>query len=128
MSNSISQINANLENKIDAYTFSLGKEFFTGTYLNSKPIYAKLLSIGTLPNNTTKSMDTGITPDYYWVDAGNSFAFSAGAAYPIPYVDPKNSANGISARIDSSGTQLVVATGTNWSGYSAYVCVKYTKK
>lgn len=122
------KINDNLEDKIDAYAFSLGEEVFTGTYLSSKPIYAKWISIGVLPNNTTKSVNTGITPDYYWIDPGNSFAFSNGAMYPIPYVDPKNSANGISVRIDSNGTRLVVGTGTNWSGYSAYVCVKYTKK
>ena len=55
-------------------------------------------------------------------------AFNAGASYPLPYNDPKVPANGITARITSNGASVIVHTGSNWSGYSAFVSIKYTKR
>ena len=100
----ITELNGKLEKKVDATTLGFGiSETFTGQYLNSKPIYQKMISAGALPNNTMKSISTGITgADYVWVDMENSFAFNSGASYPIPYVDPRAVANSIGVRITSS--------------------------
>ena len=104
-------------------------ETFTGQYLNSKPIYQKMISTGTLPNNTTKSISTGITnADYVWVDMENSFAYNSGASYPIPYVDSKTVANSIGVRITSNGAAVIVSTVANWSTYSGSITLRYTKK
>lgn len=104
-------------------------ESFTGQYLNSKQIYQKMIDVGVLPNNTTKSVNTGITnSDYIWIDMENSFAFSSGASYPIPYVDPKAVANSIGVRIAGNGATVIVSTGANWGGYSGIVTLRYTKK
>lgn len=86
---------------MDATTLGFGiSETFTGQYLNSKPIYQKMISAGALPNNTMKSISTGITgADYVWVDMENSFAFNSGASYPIPYVDPRAVANSIAVSV-----------------------------
>lgn len=127
---SLAELNGKLEKKVDATTLGFEiPESFTGQYLNSAPIYQKMINIGTLPNNTTKSINTGITDaNYIWIDAENSFAFSGGASYPIPYVDPKAVANSIGVRITGNGANIVVSTGTNWSSYAGIVTVKYTKK
>lgn len=127
---SLAELNGKLEKKVDATTLGFEiPESFTGQYLNSAPIYQKMINIGTLPNNTTKSINTGITDsNYIWIDAENSFAFSGGASYPIPYVDPKDVANSIGVRIAGNGTTVIVSTGTNWSNYTGLVTVKYTKK
>lgn len=124
------ELNGKLEKKVDATTLGFEiSETFTGQYLNSNPIYQKMINIGTLPNNTTKSINTGITDaNYIWINAENSFAFSGGASYPIPYVDPKAVANSIGVRITGNGTNIIVSTGTNWSSYAGLVTVKYTKK
>ena len=88
-----------------------------------------MISVGALPNNTTKSISTGITgADYIWVDMENSFAFNSGASYPIPYVDPKTVANSIGVRITNNGATVIVSTGTNWSTYSGGITLRYTKK
>ena len=88
-----------------------------------------MISVGVLPNNTTKSISTGITgADYIWVDMENSFAFNHGASYPIPYVDPKTVANSIGVRITNNGATVIVSTGTNWSTYSGCITLRYTKK
>ena len=127
---SLAELNGKLSKKVDTTTVGVGiPESFTGQYLNSAPIYQKMINIGTLPNNTTKSINTGITDaNYIWIDAENSFAFSGGASYPIPYVDPKAVANSIGVRITGYGANIIVSTGTNWSSYAGLVTVKYTKK
>lgn len=127
---SLAELNGKLSKKVDTTTVGVEiPESFTGQYLNSAPIYQKMINIGTLPNNTTKSINTGITDaNYIWIDAENSFAFSGGASYPIPYVDPKAVANSIGVRITGNGANIVVSTGTNWSSYAGIVTVKYTKK
>lgn len=125
---SLAELNGKLEKKVDATTLGFEiPESFTGQYLNSAPIYQKMINIGTLPNNTTKSINTGITDaNYIWIDAENSFAFSGGASYPIPYVDPKAVANSIGVRITGYGANIIVSTGTNWSSYAGIVTLKYT--
>lgn len=127
---SLAKLNGKLEKKVDATTLGFEiSETFTGQYLNSNPIYQKMINIGTLPNNTTKSINTGITDaNYIWIDAENSFAFSGGASYPIPYVDPKAVANSIGVRIADNGTTVIVSTGVNWTAYSGIITLRYTKK
>ena len=127
---SLAELNGKLEKKTDTTTLGFEvSETFTGQYLNSKPIYQKMISVGALPNNTTKSISTGITgADYIWVDMENSFAFNSGASYPIPYVDPKTVANSIGVRITNNGATVIVSTGTNWSTYSGGITLRYTKK
>lgn len=126
----VAELNGKLSKKVDTTTVGVEiPESFTGQYLNSAPIYQKMINIGTLPNNTTKSINTGITDaNYIWIDAENSFVFSGGASYPIPYVDPKAVANSIGVRITGYGANIIVSTGTNWSSYAGLVTVKYTKK
>lgn len=126
----VAGLNGKLEKKTDTTTLGFEvSETFTGQYLNSKPIYQKMISVGALPNNTTKSISTGITDaDYIWVDMENSFAFNHGASYPIPYVDPKTVANSIGVRITNNGATVIVSTGTNWSTYSGGITLRYTKK
>lgn len=126
----VAGLNGKLEKKTDTTTLGFEvSETFTGQYLNSKPIYQKMISVGVLPNNTTKSISTGITgADYIWVDMENSFAFNHGASYPIPYVDPKTLANSIGVRITNNGATVIVSTGTNWSTYSGGITLRYTKK
>ena len=126
----VAELNGKLEKKTDTTTLGFEvSETFTVQYLNSKPIYQKMISVGALPNNTTKSISTGITgADYIWVDMENSFAFNHGASYPIPYVDPKTVANSIGVRITNNGATVIVSTGTNWSTYSGGITLRYTKK
>lgn len=103
-------------------------EALTGEYFAGKPVYEKLVSVGSLPKSTNKTVDTGISDaDDFWIDPTYSMAFNSAVAYPIPYVDPGALNNSIVARIINGGKQIVVMTKADWSGYSGYVAVKYTK-
>ena len=117
-------------NKISKYDVSLAAgEVLTGETFGGKPVYMRLVDIGVLPNNTKKAVSTGITgADYIWIDPTYSMVFNAGASYPLPYNDPSDLSNGITARLTSSGASVIVHTGSNWSGYSAFVSIKYTKQ
>lgn len=52
---------------------------------------------------------------------------NGGASYPIPHSDPAQSISDIAARLYNGGETLAVWTKTDWSGYSAFVTIKYTK-
>lgn len=104
-------------------------EILTGETLASKPIYMRFVDIGVLPNNTSKTINTGITnADYFWIDPTYSMVIAGGAGYPLPYVDPNNVANSIAARLIAHGQQAVITTHANWSTYAGFVAVKYTKQ
>jgi len=126
----IPTLNAALSNKINAYDMSIGAgEILTGETFGGKPVYMRLVDIGVLPNNTSKTINTGITNAYYfWIDPTYSMVISGGAAYPLPYVDPNNVANSIAARIIANGQQVVITTHSNWSTYAGFVAVRYTKQ
>ena len=126
----IPTLNAALSNKINAYDMSIGAgEILTGETFGGKPVYMRLVDIGVLPNNSSKTINTGITNAYYfWIDPIYSMVISGGAAYPLPYVDPNNVANSIAARIIAKGQQVVITTHSNWSTYAGFVAVRYTKQ
>ena len=126
----IPTLNAALSNKINAYDMSIGAgEILTGETFGDKPVYMRLVDIGVLPNNTSKTINTGITNAYYfWIDPTYSMVISGGAAYPLPYVDPNNVANSIAVRIIANGQQVVITTHSNWSTYAGFVAVRYTKQ
>jgi len=113
---------------VDAPRLSVNAETLTGEYFAGKPVYAKIIDIGTMPNNTTKTISTGIKGvGYFWIDQSNSMVRNGGASYPIPHSDPAQSISDIAARLYNGGETLAVWTKTDWSGYSAFVTIKYTK-
>lgn len=124
----ITDLNSKLSNKVNAPRLSVNAETLTGEYFAGKPVYAKIIDIGTMPNNTTKTIGTGIEgAGYFWIDTSNSMVRNGGASYPIPYADPAQSASDIAVRLYDGGKTLAVWTKTDWSGYSAFVTIKYTK-
>lgn len=107
----------------------MSDEVLTGETLAGKPVYQRLVDIGTLPNSTSKTINTGITNAYYfWIDPTYSMVISGGGGYPLPYVDPANVANSIGVRIIGHGQSIVVSTRADWSTYAGLVAVKYTKQ
>ena len=112
-----------------AYYSLSGSNSTNERFLAGADVYRKFISFGALPNNTSKTMSTGITDaNYIWIDVANSLIFSSGSAYPLPYTDPSNNANSVTVRITGNGQYITIQTGANWSGYSAYISLKYTKK
>jgi hypothetical protein len=122
------ELNGKLERKVDNQTLGVGKEIFTGQYLQNKPIYEKMIDCGPLPNKTAKTVSTGLSGlDYFWINPANSMAFNGGATYPVPFSDNSNY-NAISVRLTGNGSTITIVTANDWSGYAGIISVKYTKK
>lgn len=124
----VAELNGKLERKVDNQTLGVGREIFTGQYLQNKPIYEKMIECGSLPNKTTKTVSTGLSGlDYFWINPANSMAFNGGATYPVPFSDNSNY-NAISVRLTGNGSTITIVTANDWSGYAGIISVKYTKK
>lgn len=98
-----------------------------GTWINGEDLYQKTVSIGTLPNNTTKSVAHGITNIAAVVDMSGACYFQGVSVFyarPLPMVDTVLANN---IRIDITGDNITVKTAADWTTYTAYVTVRYTK-
>ena len=95
-----------------------------GTWINGKPLYQKTLDVGVLPNNNTKlvSIDSNIDLIINY----DGFAYSTtDRTYqrPLPMVGSSNAI----IRIDRNGNDLRIITYDNWTTYTGFVTIQYTK-
>lgn len=97
----------------------VGTEYRTTERYNRKPVYAKMLDFGALPNATTGTKAHGITnlatvlecmPIEKTLSGGSPWLVRSGIT-----------------EVYCSGTNAVIASTTNLSSYSVYVMLKYTK-
>lgn len=96
-------------------------ETIVGKWINDKPIYRKVIDIGTLPNNSTKSVPTGLTnTDIRLVNV-----------YGICYNSDGNYQAGLNdtySRINLTPTNnLNIRTSIDFSAYTGYVILEYIK-
>lgn len=99
-------------------------EINTGfTWIDGSAIYKKTVNIGTLPNNTTKTVAHNIANFSALIKLEGNFTNGTNSA-PIPYSAPTASKN-VQAYMDS--TNVTIGTGEDRSAYSGYVTVYYTK-
>ena len=84
------------------------------------------VDFGSLPNSTTKLVDTDIpkVATHYWIVAGWAKSKAGNGSYTLPYIDPNNWNNSIRVLLNAN-RQIEVTTTTDWSGYPAYFIVAY---
>lgn len=102
---------------------AVGVEYRTAERFEGKPVYAKLVDFGALPNATYKTLSLGIVNGQKAVYC--QAITSSGVA--LPYVD--TSSNGVwSMRVKNvNAATVTIETSANYSTLTAYVFVKYTK-
>jgi hypothetical protein len=99
----------------------LGKEYRTTERWQGKAVYTKSVSVGNLPNATTKTIENVVTDGFSdLVDL--TYSIYAGATKRI--TDSR-----VSMNISASGgiASLVITATENVSGYAGFVTLKYTK-
>lgn len=94
-----------------------------GTWIDGKPIYRKVINFGTLPNATTKEVAHNIS------SLGNvvnlyGVANNGDTYIPLPRSHSQSNVNIV---LEMNKTKIIVNTGYNFSSYSAYITVEYTK-
>lgn len=96
----------------------------TGTkWINGDAIYKKTVNIGSLPNNTIKTVTHNIANFGNLVRLEGSFTNGTNSA-PIPYAAP-TAAKSVQAYTDASN--ITIGTGEDRSTYTGYVTLYYTK-
>lgn len=102
-----------------------------------RQVFRKVINFGALPNNTVKSVDTGIivTPSLRYTRIyGVANNPSTNYALPLPYVTRSTAATeGIQVRLQTTGgspntTQLRIRTEIDYTAYTdVYVVLEYIK-
>ena len=101
-------------------------EGIIGTWLN-KPLYRKVINVGSLPNNNTIRVNHNISNlgQFTKID-GVAVRSSDNDTLPIPYATfNANNSGGITIYVDD--TNIVIRTTTDRSSYNGYVVLEYTK-
>ena len=112
----------NLENS----SYSTSEVKTNATWIDGKPIYKKTISLGNLPNATTKSVAHNISHLNFPVKI-EGFAYypsPTNVFVPLPFVGASMAAS-ISLRIENS--DVVVSCGADRSGALGYAVLWYTK-
>lgn len=100
----------------------VGVEYRTTERRVGKPVYTKLIEIGQLPNNSTKTVSTGVAASRIFRSDMSAYNNSADAHSPVLY---HNFAEQIANYI-LVGTNVTVTTNhTDFIGYSGSVQIWY---
>ena len=102
-------------------------EIDTGkTWIEGKKIYRKVVDLGTLPNATTKDVSHGISNVSAFVDVrGMAVNTTSGiVTLPIPRVATANTMN---LDVSLNATNIHLDTSFDYSGWTGFVILEYTK-
>lgn len=97
-----------------------------GYKIDGHDVYVKRVNFGALPNNTSKTVASGIDfASHTLVKLEGIAKYSANnVAFPIPYAHASTIGNNIAVNIDNSN-YIVVTTGTNRSSYNGIINIYF---
>ena len=97
-----------------------------GVWTDGKPLYQKTIPIDSLPNNTSRTYTTPSNLDNV-IDA-RGYVISSNTQSGISVRIMPFAAGGLNdIRVDINDGSLRITTFGNWSGYSGYITIYYTK-
>lgn len=99
-----------------------------GKWINNKPLYRKVIDIGSLPNATAKTVSTGITINstHCIITKLTGIAsYSNGITLPLPFISETSGAS-IVVNINNSN-QLEVTSGSDRSSATGIIILEYYK-
>lgn len=92
-------------------------------WIDGKDIYCKVVEFGTLPNNTTKSVSSGLSNvNIIKID---TITYGSNAFVTIPYLSASTN-NKIEISYNSDNT-ISIIDNADFSAHSAYITLYYTK-
>lgn len=106
----------------------VGQEVETGKTVNGKVEYQKRINVGTLPNNTSLVVSTGLS-NIQWTRPLEGFAQSKTSqanVMPLPYIDPRDATASISLSLISE-YRIAIVTCQDRSSFYGIIDVFYTK-
>lgn len=100
----------------------IGTEYKTAERHQNKPVYAKLLNGGTMPNASSKTVDISLSPSK--VVSLQVVVTDGTYALELPYIFATGEVRAIGY---IKNTHVTLATMADLSAYTAIILVKYTK-
>ena len=97
-----------------------------GKWIDGKPIYRKTVEIGNLPNNTVKQIANVLSNVDNIVEI-RGVAKSSTLGIVLPYIDISGGVTYLANIYISSKTHLQVNTNYNFSSYTGFAVIYYTK-
>lgn len=129
----MNEIKTVVNSNYDEYTSTKHQDVTTdgagvkcGFKVDGKDVYVKRIYFGSLPNNTTKSVATGIdfsTYTLYEIIAKAKY-YNNNVTFPIPFANPSTLGYSIMINLDNSNN-IVITTGSDRTNYNAWVNIYY---
>lgn len=99
-------------------------EHYAGyAWINGRPVYRKVVDVGAMPNNTTKTVAHGIAANE--VISIRGFAAGGGIVIPLPFVDSISVNNNIYVHVGA--LDITIDANADRSAFSGYIILEYTK-
>lgn len=109
----------------DVLTYSTN-EIKVGNWIDGKPIYRKVINIGTLPNSTRKEIATNIS-NLKLVTKIYGVATTGAYTITVPDTYPNGAVYDTRLSYDNSTGKIILLSASDRSAYSGYVIMEYTK-
>lgn len=93
-----------------------------GVWIDGNPIFRIVVDVGSLPNTTSSSTAHGVSPVTMVRLYG--IATNGTTNFPLPYVDTTASS---AIEVKADGTNVIVITAANYSTYTGFMVLEYTK-
>ena len=106
------------------YDITTGQETATNEYIDGKQVYLKIINCGALPNATQKTVAHGLS-NFEMVDIRAVFSGTSGDKIYVPHINLNNLSSSVGMSVNN--TNIYLNTGINYSGYTGYVTIYYTK-
>ena len=95
-------------------------------WIDGKPIYRKVVNLGTLPNTSIKDIPHGISNIEFITNISGVAKKASGDFLPLPYLW-KPSTEDVSISIFANATKVTVMTLNDRTDTNGYIFVEYTK-
>lgn len=107
------------------------EEVRIGTWIDGKPLYRKVVSLGNLPNSTTKDIQLGVIYSQYNFVNIKGYAKGEWGTTPLPFMnaDEYTALYVVGSGVSSSTATAIIRINTNKdkSAYTGHAILEYTK-
>ena len=106
--------------------YSLDEVKTNKVWIDGKPIYRKVLDVGSLPNATRKYITYDVNVDNPFFLNGTA-KNSSGNKLGMPSANAVNLANSVACGWDTANNRVWIETGNDLTAFSGYLILEYTK-
>lgn len=100
-------------------------EIVIGKWIDNKPLYRKVVDVGTLPNATTKEINSGLSNVF--ITQLHGIMYNSASCITLPDVNPSGVTYSVRLYYSYSNNKISLTTGADRSTYNGYVILEYTK-